>query len=248
MIVYGVRKFGKVDALENGAHVATQFVHIWFVPLIPLKTHLVVSEDGNNYQGIPLPFSFKSLLAAWLRCFLVFSTLGALAVMFAAIAEGEIEGLDAVIAAPIAGVAAAALIATFVLSYRFFKPSPERARELEAKMGGGVDEALLEAILAQAASRKESEASAPPSVTSPSITPAPHVGIEQVRASVEPHGFALTEAPRWELARWSNGATWITWSVDPSGARTIRFEGGDAEGWRRHLAPTLSASGGSPRA
>lgn len=235
MIVYGVRKFGKVDTLENGAHVATQFVHVWFIPLVPLKSHLVVSEDGNNFQGIPLPFSGKSLLAAWLRTFLVFATLGSLAAMVAAIAEGELEGLDVVIAAPSFGLAAAACVATFVLSYKFFKPSPARARELEAKMGGGVDEELLAAILAQAEARKAAE-----QPSAPAITPAPHVGIEQVRASIEPHGFALTEAPRADFARWSNGATWITWSQEPTGARSIRFEGGDAEGWKRHLAPALA--------
>ena len=64
MIVFGVRKYGRVDETPVG-HVATRFVHVWFIPLVPLSSHFVVSEDGNSFQGKPMPLSGRSVFAGY---------------------------------------------------------------------------------------------------------------------------------------------------------------------------------------
>ena len=51
-------------------HVSTRFWHVFFIPLIPMGTYLLVKgeEDSwGNPGGIKIPFSYKSLLLAWLR-------------------------------------------------------------------------------------------------------------------------------------------------------------------------------------
>jgi len=65
IIITGVRLAGKVDAVPRVGHVATRFFHLYYVPLIPLGTVLVV--DPESETGLPLPLSMKSVLAAWLR-------------------------------------------------------------------------------------------------------------------------------------------------------------------------------------
>lgn len=63
MIVYGTRKFGWVDEVEGLGIVATTFVHVMFVPLIPIACHIMLDDD----RGIPIPIQWKSVLFAWAR-------------------------------------------------------------------------------------------------------------------------------------------------------------------------------------
>jgi len=37
------------------------------VPLIPVGTFLVTDEREDEFSGLPLPWSFKSILVGWLR-------------------------------------------------------------------------------------------------------------------------------------------------------------------------------------
>lgn len=69
MIVYGTRMCGRVDETQVG-HVATRFVHVWFVPLVPLGSFFVVGESAK-----PVPFSVRSVLIAYVRSFGVVATL-----------------------------------------------------------------------------------------------------------------------------------------------------------------------------
>src|SRR5262245_24013252 len=70
MIVYGIRLYGYCDAIPGVGHVATQFIHIWFVPLVPVKGFFVLEGEGN--RGVPIPMRGKSVLSAWLRMGLFF--------------------------------------------------------------------------------------------------------------------------------------------------------------------------------
>ena len=78
MIVFGTLKFGWVDKVEDLGTVATMFVHIMYIPLIPMGTYLMVGED----RGLKIPFSIKSVLVAYVRSALfwtaLLSTLGAI--------------------------------------------------------------------------------------------------------------------------------------------------------------------------
>lgn len=67
MIVFGTRMYGRVDEMPEG-YVATQFFHIWFIPLFPIKS-LLVTDDSNDrsVRGVSLGWSGKSILAAYIR-------------------------------------------------------------------------------------------------------------------------------------------------------------------------------------
>ncbi|WP_144429503.1 hypothetical protein [Myxococcus hansupus] len=71
MIIWGSRLFGKVDAVPGLGYVATQFAHINYLPLFPMKSWLVVSEEGNGWRGQAIPLSWKSVLVAWGRVALI---------------------------------------------------------------------------------------------------------------------------------------------------------------------------------
>jgi hypothetical protein len=65
--VVGSRLYGKVDEVKGLGHVATKFGHFDYFPLFPMGSWLVISQDGNGWQGVQIPFSFKSMLMGWGR-------------------------------------------------------------------------------------------------------------------------------------------------------------------------------------
>lgn len=81
MIIYGLRHFGPVDEIPGVGCVKTRFVHIWFIPLIPLGSTFVTQEGYNQVSGFKVPFSFKSVFVAWAKVALFFSFLGLVALM-----------------------------------------------------------------------------------------------------------------------------------------------------------------------
>ncbi len=80
MIVFGTRFYGNVDRLPGLCYVVTRFVHIWFVPLIPTASYLVLegTESGGNFRGVPISMSGKSVVNAWLRAAVSLGILGGL--------------------------------------------------------------------------------------------------------------------------------------------------------------------------
>lgn len=67
IIIWGSRLYGKVDEVPGMFHVATKFGHLWYIPLIPMGSHLVVQRTGQGWRGVPIGLSGKSVLVAWLR-------------------------------------------------------------------------------------------------------------------------------------------------------------------------------------
>jgi hypothetical protein len=65
IIVWGSRLYGKVDAVPGLFHVATRFGHIWYLPLIPMGSYLVLRQDGEHFKGVSIGLSLKSVLVAW---------------------------------------------------------------------------------------------------------------------------------------------------------------------------------------
>ena len=59
---YGTRLSGKIDSCA-GSYVATRFFHIYYIPLIPLSSWLVLGED----RALPMPMQWRSVLAGYLR-------------------------------------------------------------------------------------------------------------------------------------------------------------------------------------
>lgn len=122
MIVFGTRLYGKVDDVAGYFHVATAFFHIWYVPLIPLGSHLVVRESGEGWEGVPVRLSLKSVAVAWVRGFAI-----AGAVVFAIIGLTEGTGWNRSL---LRALGCAALFAVLMLYKGFRRASYERAVEL----------------------------------------------------------------------------------------------------------------------
>ena len=70
-IAFGQRLLGKVDRVPGKYHVATLFWHFCYLPLIPLGTFIVLSEQmqgmNTTFRGVRIPFSAKSYVVAWVR-------------------------------------------------------------------------------------------------------------------------------------------------------------------------------------
>src|SRR5688572_15579600 len=67
IVIWGQRMYGRVDRM-GGSHVATRFFHLYYVPLIPLSSWLVLEEqDDDQFLGLQLPLQLRSIATAWLR-------------------------------------------------------------------------------------------------------------------------------------------------------------------------------------
>jgi len=70
LLIYGVQKMGSVDQVDNLFSVKTNFIHIYYVPLLPIGTHLVLKSG----ESVSLGLNLKSIFTAYFRfaCFLAF--------------------------------------------------------------------------------------------------------------------------------------------------------------------------------
>lgn len=67
MIVFGQRLYGKMMQCGE-AYVATRFFHVWFIPLIPLQSMVVLrSFEGGQIEALQTPFHARSIGLAVLR-------------------------------------------------------------------------------------------------------------------------------------------------------------------------------------
>lgn len=111
-IVWGQRMYGRVDRFA-GSYVATRFFHIYYLPLIPLSSWLVLEDQGKgNFLGLQVPMQARSVLVAWSR---VVSIVLLLASLPAFLDMRMQAGSVAVAALSTIATAAAALFAWFRL-------------------------------------------------------------------------------------------------------------------------------------
>jgi hypothetical protein len=62
--------FGRTDKVPGLLFVGTSFFYFCFIPLIPLGSYIVRYEDDDwfgGFKGVPIGFSFKSVLYGWGR-------------------------------------------------------------------------------------------------------------------------------------------------------------------------------------
>jgi hypothetical protein len=136
VIVWGTTHAGKVDEVPGGMfHVVTRFGHVYYIPLIPTASYLVLDTTADGgFNGAPIPLSFKSMLAGWLRGGSIVAIIGA-GIWLAIV-------LTSARAAPLAWVwpllillfAPLVLLVTYKLKY-FTEASYERAKELAQIVG-----------------------------------------------------------------------------------------------------------------
>jgi hypothetical protein len=138
IIIFGQRNFGKVDHVPGACYVVTKFFHLYFVPLIPLGSYVVVegSETGNTMTAKSTSLSLKSIGAAWMRYVLSLGVLlGAIFGFFAFVGGMNETDPGLIGTGVVLGLASVASGVLFWASYRLFKPSHQRALELADELG-----------------------------------------------------------------------------------------------------------------
>jgi hypothetical protein len=138
--MHGVRLYGRVDVVPGVFHVATEFFHIGLAPFVPLRTWLVLKEEGvvlPRFHGKRIPWSWKSVLVGWLRgwagVWAVFSAIG-LGVVIHLREEGAV----------LAAVEALVFGALAWVTPRMFRANFARAKELVARGGDPALDAEVE--------------------------------------------------------------------------------------------------------
>ena len=138
IFIWGSRLYGKSEQVKGVWHVATRFGHLWFLPLFPVSGSFAVLDKD---QGASIPISAKSVLVTYLRGWgiplsVILGVIGVSGIMAQQIAGGV-----GFLAAGL--VACGVLIWTYMPGSWFMRCSPERAREIGAKIGLNDAEKLL---------------------------------------------------------------------------------------------------------
>lgn len=135
IIIWGTTHAGKVDEVPGLFHVVTQFGHLYYIPLIPTGSYVVLDKNPDGgFRGVSIPISFKSWLIGWLRAACIVATIGltiGTAIMLADIDRNPFNW----IAPALLDVVAITLL---VISYKlkFITQAPyERAIDLARRVG-----------------------------------------------------------------------------------------------------------------
>ena len=146
VVVFGSTLYGKVESVPGVCHIATRFLHVFFVPLFPTGSWLVVDDrellDGGA-ESVRLPaMHWGSVGVAWLRFFLL------LAVFVLGIISATKLGLDRPLSQtlPVILLGVACLVG-FVVSYRLTRARPQSLDALRGVSG------VPSAVLARASER-----------------------------------------------------------------------------------------------
>src|SRR5690349_4791585 len=88
VIIWGTTHAGKVDEVPGMFHVVTQFGHVYYIPLIPTGSYIVLEKNNDGgFRGVSIPISFKSWLVAWLRAGCIVAIIASIVIGIIAIAE-----------------------------------------------------------------------------------------------------------------------------------------------------------------
>ena len=137
---FGTKLMGKVDEVPRMGYVSTQFFHVNYLPLIPTGTYFVLEESGDNFRGVTLPLSFKSILVAWLRAALF---LGFIGTVIASIIMFSEHKTPQAIGAGVGGVLIVALFfGTYYLPF-ISRASYHRAMDLAERIGLNEEAVLM---------------------------------------------------------------------------------------------------------
>jgi hypothetical protein len=121
IVIYGTNLYGRVDHVGGAYHVATRFAHLYYLPLIPLGSWLIVNEteSDNNFSGWSVGLRLRSVLSGYVRPW------GGFAALVGALAAGY-QGASALLGreplAFAASLAVAALLGFLVVAAMLARP------------------------------------------------------------------------------------------------------------------------------
>lgn len=177
VIIWGVTRAGKVDIAPGLFHVESSFGHVYYIPMIPLQSVMVLQPQLGGGE-VAVPMSFKSILFGWIRGASIIAFGGFLIAGFIQFVDRRPDPATGVICLGIAIVALAILIASYMVK-PLTSATYERAISLAraanfTPMGllavevayGRMDSAQADAYLARL--DEEESRAAPTPATSPS--------------------------------------------------------------------------------
>lgn len=126
---YGTELFGKTDVIDGVGHVSTEFFHVTYIPIMPLRCFLVLDDDQGALQ---IPMSAKAVLAAYGRALTIFLGLACVAGgLLAPVMAREGAGAEAwIVGAAFAAFGIALAASTWIFGAALRKPSEVRRAEL----------------------------------------------------------------------------------------------------------------------
>jgi hypothetical protein len=84
IFIYGTHLYGKVDAC-NGAYRATRFVHLWYLPIFPVGSILVLGGAEPEVAQVATPFDTRSIFVGYMRPWSVVGGLASLVAFLSAL-------------------------------------------------------------------------------------------------------------------------------------------------------------------
>jgi len=141
IVVYGTGLYGRVDTVPGAFTVATKFFHIFWVPLLPLGSHIVVDETDDGWQGVPIGLNGRSVLAAYLRGGLIGGGIWAIILSIAIYCSGE-TAREMAIAGNIFWAGAGAIPLGLMALVLWTTPTEQRVREICADLHVDPEEAF----------------------------------------------------------------------------------------------------------
>lgn len=168
--ITGNRLYGKVDEVPGGLfHVATEFQHFCFVPVIPLKSQVILEKTGNQWRGVSVGYCWKSIVLAWFQAALLIKGSLATTLGIATLSTSASGAAALIVGLAMLGLCAA----TFRVSF-LRRASLERAMTLVEKINGGPDMvAAIEAAYANEGNPLAADAQSPTRLALPEAEPPP---------------------------------------------------------------------------
>lgn len=244
--------FGRVDEVPGVCYIATQFFHVWYIPLIPLSSMLVVDDSNpDSLRGTNIAMSGKSVLAAYLRAA---TMIGGLLMLGLAIYHGfsffdelsyasrsyssggyypeQSSGISYAIGSLVWAIllflGGVGSLVTFWLSYKFMRPNEERKAQLLGDLGlsGSVD-----AAMAAVGPRER-------------LLAAPDVSFQHFHSMMDQLGLQMYGAPEANpaggdplYAEWGSqdGSRVIYYFDPPTGLKMVEIEGQNPDYLRNDL-------------
>jgi len=124
IFVHGARHYGKVAKL-NQQWVETKFYHLYFIPIFPIESTLIISSQSGIQEALTLPTHKKSVIATYCRVFSLILTAWICYQLF-----GNTNNLDLFFA-----IEAILVLAACMYFYLFYARSTTEEIEFRNKIG-----------------------------------------------------------------------------------------------------------------
>lgn len=116
LIIWGTRFYGRIRSCGR-SFIATRFAHVWFIPLFPVGSQLVLEENGSSYRGIPVDINLKSVLAGYLRIWGPIGVIASIFMTLEAFAVPDADPIGVALVAGFGGLVTIALIAAVIVAW-----------------------------------------------------------------------------------------------------------------------------------